>query len=276
NVDCPGGRDENCPTGCGTPVNAPILRSPTGERIVGGVDARQHSWPWQISMLSNGRHNCGGSIIDHQWVVTAAHCCTGGPAQYKVRVGEHDIGSGNGEVNAWTYDVERVVSHPRYNRDGPRSNDICLLKTKLPIFFNEHVFPVCLPTGDNTPVGTDCYTTGWGSRRQVLARNGEKETRVADNLQQVDVKLVEQSACRTAYPRPAPISADMLCGYNPGKDSCQGDSGGPFVCPSQSNSTVWELVGVVSWGYGCASPGIPGVYARTSVFLDWIAATTRS
>ncbi|OQV13671.1 putative Chymotrypsinogen 2, partial [Hypsibius exemplaris] len=290
NVDCPGGADEHCPTGCGTPVNKPILSTKTGERIVGGIDARPHSWPWQISMLSNGRHNCGGSIIDHHWVVTAAHCCTSGPSTYKVRVGEHDIVDGQGEVNAWTYDVERVIQHPLY-QGREQHDDICLLKTVLPIFFNDDVFPVCLGSGTPPEVGTDCFTTGWGSQRQVISppRMGEedeaevlqkeedsKQDRVPNILQQVDLKVVDQAECARVYgshSRPITITPDMICGENPGKDSCQGDSGGPFVCMSRGNSSIWELVGVVSWGYGCASPGIPGVYARTSHFLDWIAET---
>ncbi|OWA52735.1 putative Ovochymase-2 [Hypsibius exemplaris] len=176
NVDCPGGADEHCPTGCGTPVNKPILSTKTGERIVGGIDARPHSWPWQISMLSNGRHNCGGSIIDHHWVVTAAHCCTSGPSTYKVRVGEHDIQDGQGEVNAWTYDVERVIQHPLY-RSREQHDDICLLKTVLPIFFNDDVVPPSAWLWEPLPrLALGLFHTAGGSHIQVNfpSRLGEK------------------------------------------------------------------------------------------------------
>merc|ERR1712111_324541 len=70
--------------------------------------------------------------------------------------------------------------------------------------------------------------------------------------------------CRGAYGQ-SEIADSMICAglQQGGKDSCQGDSGGPFMCGSQ-------LSGVVSWGYGCAEPGYPGVYTQTSYFISWL------
>lgn len=79
------------------------------------------------------------------------------------------------------------------------------------------------------------------------------------------VKIVNQDTCLRAYLRMATITPEMLCAgaTNPARDACQGDSGGPLVANN-------HLVGIVSWGEGCANDNYPGVYTRVSKYSDWI------
>merc|ERR1712209_377167 len=107
--------------------------------------------------------------------------------------------------------------------------------------------------GQEYDAGTSCTVSGWGT----TSEGGN----LAHNLMKVEVPVVSDEDCRGSYGQ-SDITDSMICaGFEAGgKDSCQGDSGGPFMCGS-------GLDGVVSWGYGCAQPGFPGVYTQTSYFL---------
>ena len=77
---------------------------------------------------------------------------------------------------------------------------------------------------------------------------------------------MSNAACSFDYP--GDITDAMICCDSPFfRDACQGDSGGPLVF---NNGGSFELVGLVSWGAGCATN--PGVYTRVTLFLGWIAA----
>ena len=119
---------------------------------------------------------------------------------------------------------------------------------------------VCLPHHVSEPSdGTKCWITGWGT----LSSGGS----TPDYLQQVQVPVVSRARCDKAYP--GKIHDSMICaGLDQGGiDSCQGDSGGPMVCETGGR---FYLQGVTSWGYGCASPGKFGVYAKVKYLLSWI------
>merc|ERR1712037_894730 len=104
--------------------------------------------------------------------------------------------------------------------------------------------------------------TGWGT----LSSGGSQPT----VLQEVDVTVTTNTACKNAYGS-SMITANMICAADSGKDSCQGDSGGPMIAPENGRQA---LIGVVSWGYGCAMEAYPGVYARVTEKMDWIVANT--
>ncbi|XP_066304567.1 uncharacterized protein [Branchiostoma lanceolatum] len=266
NDDCPDGSDEfgciNPGASCGAPPIHPVF--PPLNRIVGGEGAVSSSWPWQASLQTSAGHRCGGTLINSEWVVTAAHCVDDNPSanRYTIVLGKHHTYSS--DVTEQRFSLSQLIMHENYVSSPVPNRDIALLKLAQPATLNQFVGTACLPDGsdDNPPEGTTCVITGWGETQGT----GDD-----DVLKQARVPLVSNANCRAAYGNGGgrPITNFMMCAGYPegGHDTCQGDSGGPLVCTRRGS---WVLDGVTSWGEGCAVEGYPGVYTRVSSLLDWI------
>ncbi|KAJ0056789.1 hypothetical protein NL108_017698 [Boleophthalmus pectinirostris] len=239
--------------GCGVPAIKPVI---TGyARIVNGEEAVPHSWPWQVSLQDyTGFHFCGGSLVNENWVVTAAHC--GVTTSHRVVLGEHNRDSNSEAIQDMK--IGRVFKNPSYN-PYTINNDITLIKLASPAQLNTRVSPVCVANaGDNFPGGMMCVTTGWG-----LTRYNANDT--PPLLQQAALPLLTNDNCKNYWG--SKITNLMICAGANGSSSCMGDSGGPLVC---QKSGAWTLVGIVSWGSGTCTPTIPGVYARVTELRAWM------
>ncbi|KAM5245997.1 transmembrane protease serine 4 [Ctenodactylus gundi] len=234
---------------CGLSVKTP--------RVVGGEEASVDSWPWQVSIQYNKQHVCGGSILDPQWILTAAHCFRKHLDVYnwKVRVGSDTLG------NFPSLPVAKIFISEQ-NTLYPKEKDIALVKLQLPLTFSATVRPICLPFFDEELApATPLWVVGWGFTEQ----NGGK---MSDILLQAEVQVIDSIRCNADDAYQGEVTETMLCAGVPGGgvDTCQGDSGGPLMYHSEH----WQVVGIVSWGHGCGGPSTPGVYTKVTAYLNWI------
>uniref|UniRef100_A0AAG5D7P5 trypsin n=1 Tax=Anopheles atroparvus TaxID=41427 RepID=A0AAG5D7P5_ANOAO len=224
-------------------------------RIVGGIPIDITEAPFQISLMIDNRHACGGSILSADWILTAAHCIDGiSQEQLSVRAGS-TLKDRGGQIR----ELSEAIMHPDWDDDS-NDSDIALLKLEAPLVLDgERVASIELEEADapDPDEGTFATVTGWGATMNYLHSN-----RV---LRSTEVPIVSRRNCGLAYQRTGPITERMICAgfYLGGHDSCQGDSGGPLVLNGLQ-------VGVVSWANGCAQKGYPGVNARVASVRDWI------
>ncbi len=244
-----------------------VAASDTRSKIVGGIPAPQGLLAWQVSMfrVADG-HFCGGSLIAENWVLTAAHCVFREQANaptFRVLLGTNDLLMG-GVVR----DVERIIVHDAYKPQlTGEANDIALLqlaplapgqgRSLSPI---KTISPFATPNSSAREVTGNVVVSGFG----LTEESGQSSAK----LLMAEIPIVANTACNAPESYDGAILDTMLCAGKPGVDSCQGDSGGPLVMGNRTRG--YALVGVVSWGDGCARPQKYGVYTRVASYEDWI------
>jgi len=225
-------------------------------RIVGGRNARKGEFPWQVQVQKNGRHWCGATILDSQWIVSAAHCFEDQSSyKYKFVLGQHNQFRSEGDEQ--TFSASRIIRHSNYI-NGRTQYDIVMIKLNGKASFNQNVGPACLASSTDNFVGQTCTVSGWGALRE-----GGSGPSI---LNAVSKPVISLSTCQRAHY--GVKNYNICAGFQSGgRDSCQGDSGGPFVCKKNGK---WTIAGVVSWGEGCARPNKYGIYSSVPYFNSWI------
>jgi len=220
------------------------------ERIVGGVELPIHLSPWLASISVHGNYTCSSALITSQWLVTAGHCVYY-PDSYSVRAG-----SASADEGGQRRDVVRIILHPDFNL-RTLEHDIALLKISKSFSVGGSIQLVKLPLPGLNILPRTLFVAGWGSPD---ANDSDAEPKLRGTL----VKVIDQRRCRRLYSHlDRPITEDMVCAADAGRDHCFGDSGAPLVHRGCS-------YGIVSFAHGCADPHFPGVYTRLANYVTWI------
>ncbi len=230
-------------------------------RIIGGFASDNGRFPYYA--ILNGRSLCGAVLVAPRFAITAAHCADAAPSL--------NIGPSNSFGGGIGVSFKETVVHQDYD-SFTYNNDIAL-------FYLEEDAMVMTNGGDLIPApyvklgreviddeSVSMTVLGFGDIVQE-----EGKTKFSDKLRQVDVNYANTEDCSDKHN--GEVSEEMMCAEAPGKDACYGDSGGPLLLTPTENPTDDEVVGIVSWGRGCANPSYPGVYTRISYFYEWIRET---
>ncbi|RNA18182.1 trypsin I-P1-like [Brachionus plicatilis] len=284
-------------------------------KIVGGISALANSWPSMALILfkytavyeiagvkfhSNPVMTyCGGTLIDRETVLTAAHCYNEkvkitvngfrlnypvGPNEvhsnvesaYTVFLGLHDLKEILNKTSPQLESgvirgVKKFIRHPNYNTEN-YLNDIAIIKLSGEVELGKNVRPACLPLSESYPqmANIPAWTIGWGS----VSMSGER----SNILQNVRLTYYSSSVCSNVSPFLEKDWNRQICAgeFSGGKDTCQGDSGGPlFVKEIVNGVTKFILVGITSYGDGCAQRGFPGIYTKVAPYLNWISSNIK-
>ncbi|XP_030851702.1 uncharacterized protein LOC105442295 [Strongylocentrotus purpuratus] len=240
--------------------------APDQSRVVGGINARPVEFPWIGSLrlegldFGFGGHWCGSTLINSQWVLTAAHCVD----YYVDRVVFGNAHLTDDSDNEVAVEVADIFVHPEYYI-STLINDIALIRLAEPVTFSDYVTPACLSESSNELKDyRRCLVAGWGTTLEGPP--------LTVSMKKAVVNLLDRNWCNSNLSYDGAVAEEMICaGYAPGGiDACKGDSGGPLTC--EGDDGRWHLVGTTIFGGECAKSLSPGVYTRISQFQSFITA----
>ncbi|KAH8389955.1 hypothetical protein KR200_004720 [Drosophila serrata] len=254
-----------------TPVKLQFLEPNCGrmdQRALLNTNYQAHisESPWMAYLHASGRFYCGGSLINHRFVLTAYHCIINGET-LTVRLGEYDTAtyndcSGSDCIPPYEeFDIDKAIRNKDYSRSN-RFHDIALLRLSRRVEYKTHIKPICLLTNMALRSAIEnmqqFVATGWGSNTPGSPSR---------TLKSIYMNRLDRSECRERYL--VECASNQICvGHDTGV-SCSGDSGGPMGHMVRiGGQTAFVQVGIVSYGNPeCRSPS---VFTDVMSHMGWI------
>ncbi|XP_025206076.1 phenoloxidase-activating factor 2-like [Melanaphis sacchari] len=232
--------------------------------------AKFGEFPWQALILTTeNSFVSNGALIDNKHILSTAHFLTSFSKNFstlKVRLGDWDIYRDIEPQPHVERPVASITIHPEYSASNMHNDIAVITLSGAPVFSTGHVSPVCLPPRLPADQWTSCRVSGWGTERF-------DHPRYPGVLKKVPVPLWDRQRCveslrTTRLGAAFKLHSGFLCaGGEENEDACKGDGGSPLVC---EHNSVSYIIGLVSWGIGCGTPSIPGVYIDVSTYITWI------
>lgn len=240
---------------------------PSSERIVGGEIAEPHSIPHQVALIVKSSANdlmlCGGSLINENTIVTAAHCLIKRKRAIVV-LGAHDLTLNETGVEKQLVNSSSFRIHPNFSL-AYANLDIGLVILPSLVDFSDSIQPVKLPSGyqvEELFAGDIGTVSGFG---QFCDKCGSSsELRFTEN------RIMGNTECSKLFKFNAIPSDTQVClaTSETMSGNCRGDSGGPLTV---MRNKVPLLIGLSSFGYQKCEDGKPTVFTRlTSELINWI------
>jgi secreted trypsin-like serine protease len=242
-------------------------------QVVGGTAVPNGKYPFMASLQEKKNdkppakeHFCGGTLIDRDSVLTAAHCAvyikrTIPARRLRVVVGLTELNSDQGEARG-IRSLADIAIHPRYNGSSSQAFDAAVIELASPVTFN----PINLATANQNWLekpGRGARVAGWGNTIKQPANCVifcNTDSNYPNRMREASVPLVSDARAKDVY-KSSYISGLMVAAGREGKDTCQGDSGGPMWAKTPQGR---RQIGIASFGYGCGARGYPGVYTEVN------------
>ncbi|XP_017050871.1 brachyurin [Drosophila ficusphila] len=236
-------------------------------RIISGSQAKSGQFPWQVILKRDEWDDllCGASIINENWVLTAAHC-TYGYSSIFLMFGSVDLN----DENALNMTSTNIFVHPNYNDN--LNNDVSLIRLPEPLTFSSTIQAIQLVTESqksNNFVGTVATVAGFGLM-------DDEYLDYSQNLLYAQVQIINNGVCEPIFGTNVVLDSTMCAkGYEGSNMSiCSGDSGGPLITYNSSTGQ-WQQIGINSFvAEDQCTASYPSGYVRLTSFLNFISDTT--